>query len=58
MGKQTNHLYEEVTIAGFGGQGIILVETPAQAAMKAGKEVTFMPSYGAEGGPEPVQRHN
>jgi 2-oxoglutarate ferredoxin oxidoreductase subunit gamma len=49
MGKQTNNLYEEVTIAGFGGQGIILVgKLLAQAAMKAGKEVTFMPSYGAE----------
>ena len=49
MRKQTNHLYEEVTIAGFGGQGIILVgKLLAQAAMKAGKEVTFMPSYGAE----------
>jgi len=44
-----NGLYEEVTIAGFGGQGIILVgKLLAQAAMKAGKEVTFMPSYGAE----------
>ena len=49
MKKQTNNLYEEVTIAGFGGQGIILVgKLLAQAAMKAGKEVTYMPSYGAE----------
>ncbi len=44
-----NTLYEEVTIAGFGGQGIILAgKLLAQAAMKAGREVTFMPSYGAE----------
>ncbi len=44
-----NGTYEEVTIAGFGGQGIILVgKLLAQAAMRAGKEVTFMPSYGAE----------
>ncbi len=45
----TNGLYEEVIIAGFGGQGIILGgKLLAQAAMKAGKEVTYMPSYGAE----------
>lgn len=42
-------LYEEVIIAGFGGQGIILAgRLLAQTAMKAGREVTFMPSYGAE----------
>ncbi len=42
-------VYEEVTIAGFGGQGIILVgKLLAQAAMRSGKEVTCMPSYGAE----------
>ena len=41
--------YEEVIIAGFGGQGIVLVgRLLAQTAMKAGKEVTFMPAYGAE----------
>jgi len=40
---------EEVIIAGFGGQGIILAgRLLAQTAMKAGKEVTFMPAYGAE----------
>jgi 2-oxoglutarate ferredoxin oxidoreductase subunit gamma len=40
---------EEVIIAGFGGQGIVLVgRLLAQTAMKAGKEVTFMPAYGAE----------
>lgn len=45
----SNTLYEEVVIAGFGGQGIILAgKLLAQTAMKAGKEVTFMPSYGAE----------
>ena len=44
-----NGLYESVIIAGFGGQGIILAgQLLAQAAMKAGKEVTFMPAYGAE----------
>jgi 2-oxoglutarate ferredoxin oxidoreductase subunit gamma len=44
-----NSFYEEVTIAGFGGQGVILAgKLLAQTAMKAGKEVTYMPSYGAE----------
>ena len=47
--ETTTGLYEEVLIAGFGGQGIILVgKLLAQAAMRSGKEVTFMPSYGAE----------
>jgi 2-oxoglutarate ferredoxin oxidoreductase subunit gamma len=42
-------LYEQVVIAGFGGQGIILAgKLLAQTAMRAGKEVTYMPSYGAE----------
>jgi len=45
----TNGFYEEVVIAGFGGQGIMLAgKLLAQTAMKAGKEVTYMPSYGAE----------
>jgi 2-oxoglutarate ferredoxin oxidoreductase subunit gamma len=40
---------QQVVIAGFGGQGIILAgKLLAQSAMKAGKEVTYMPSYGAE----------
>jgi len=44
-----NGFYEEIIIAGFGGQGIILAgKLLAQTAMKAGKEVTYMPSYGAE----------
>ena len=42
-------LYEEIVIAGFGGQGILLAgRLLAQTAMRAGKEVTYMPSYGAE----------
>ena len=41
--------YEEIIIAGFGGQGIMLAgKLLAQAAMISGKEVTYMPSYGAE----------
>ena len=44
-----NSFYEGVIIAGFGGQGIMLAgRLLAQTAMKAGKEVTSMPSYGAE----------
>lgn len=42
-------LYEEIIIAGFGGQGIILAgKLLACAALKAGSTVTYMPSYGAE----------
>ncbi|HUU19430.1 MAG TPA: 2-oxoacid:acceptor oxidoreductase family protein [Sedimentisphaerales bacterium] len=44
-----DNFYEEIIIAGFGGQGIMLTgKLLAQTAMKAGKEVTYMPSYGAE----------
>jgi len=44
-----NNFYEEIVIAGFGGQGIILTgKVLAQTAMQAGREVTYMPSYGAE----------
>lgn len=44
-----NGFQEEVIIAGFGGQGVILTgRLLAQTAMNAGKQVTFMPSYGAE----------
>jgi 2-oxoglutarate ferredoxin oxidoreductase subunit gamma len=44
-----NSLHEEVIIAGFGGQGVLLAgKLLAQTAMKAEKEVTYMPSYGAE----------
>jgi len=49
MKNTSDKFYEEVVIAGFGGQGIILAgRLLAQTAMKAGKEVTYMPSYGAE----------
>lgn len=49
MSETKCSLYEEVVIAGFGGQGIILTgKLLAQTAMKADKEVTYMPAYGAE----------
>ncbi len=39
----------EIIIAGFGGQGIMSVGMLlAYAGMKAGKEVSWMPSYGPE----------
>lgn len=42
-------IYEEVIIAGFGGQGIILAgKLLAKTAMLSGMETTYMPSYGAE----------
>jgi 2-oxoglutarate ferredoxin oxidoreductase subunit gamma len=38
-----------MVMAGFGGQGIVLAgKLLAQTAMRAGLEVTYMPSYGAE----------
>jgi len=41
--------YEEIIIAGFGGQGVILAgKLLAQATMVSGRQVTYMPSYGAE----------
>jgi 2-oxoglutarate ferredoxin oxidoreductase subunit gamma len=45
----TKSFYEEIIIAGFGGQGIMLAgKLLAQTAMKCGKEVTYMQSYSAE----------
>jgi 2-oxoglutarate ferredoxin oxidoreductase subunit gamma len=48
-GNDKSGFYEEVIIAGFGGQGIMLTgRLLAQTAMERGLEVTYMPSYGAE----------
>jgi 2-oxoglutarate ferredoxin oxidoreductase subunit gamma len=45
----TEDKQQKLIIAGFGGQGILLAgKLLANAAMVAGKEVTYMPSYGAE----------
>lgn len=42
-------MQEEVQFAGFGGQGIMLMgQILAQAAMEAGYEVVWIPSYGPE----------
>jgi len=41
--------YQDVIIAGFGGQGVMLIgNLLAQAAMESGLNVTFIPVYGAE----------
>lgn len=42
-------MYFDSIIAGFGGQGVLLMGTVlAYGAMKAGKQVTYMPVYGVE----------
>ena len=42
-------LYQDVTIAGFGGQGVMLIgNLLAYAAMESGRNVTYMPVYGPE----------
>lgn len=44
-----SNVYQDVTIAGFGGQGVMLAgNLLAQAGMEHGLEVSFMPVYGAE----------
>ena len=40
---------KKVFVAGFGGQGVLLIgQMLAYAAMYAGKEATWLPSYGPE----------
>jgi len=42
-------MYFDTIIAGFGGQGILLMgDLLAYAAMKEAKQVTYLPSYGVE----------
>ncbi len=42
-------MYEDLLIAGFGGQGIIFAgKLLAYAGLKESKEVVYFPSYGAE----------
>lgn len=41
--------YMEVLISGFGGQGVMAIgKTLAEAGMKEGKNVSWLPSYGPE----------
>lgn len=43
------NLYHNVIMAGFGGQGVMLIgNLLAQAGMECGRHVTFFPVYGAE----------
>lgn len=42
-------MYSEIIMAGFGGQGVLLIgKLLAYAGMKTGMEVTWMPAYGPE----------
>ena len=42
-------MYEDLLIAGFGGQGVIFAgKLLAYAGLREGKEVVYFPSYGAE----------
>lgn len=42
-------MYSEIIMAGFGGQGVLLIgKMLAYAGMKAGNEVTWLPAYGPE----------
>ena len=44
-----DHFYNDVIIAGFGGQGIMVIgNILAYAAMKESKQVTYLPIYGVE----------
>jgi 2-oxoglutarate ferredoxin oxidoreductase subunit gamma len=47
--KKISNYTEEILSAGFGGQGIMFMgKLFAEAALMAGRHVTWMPSYGAE----------
>lgn len=42
-------MHEEIAVAGFGGQGVLFVgRLLAEASLLEGREVVWMPSYGAE----------
>jgi 2-oxoglutarate ferredoxin oxidoreductase subunit gamma len=47
--ESDKHMQKEIIIAGFGGQGVLFGgQVVAYAAMDAGREVTWIPSYGPE----------
>ena len=47
--KKSDNYTEEILCAGFGGQGIMFMgKLFAEAALAAGRHITWMPSYGAE----------
>ncbi|OGP75574.1 MAG: hypothetical protein A2V86_07790 [Deltaproteobacteria bacterium RBG_16_49_23] len=44
-----DRFYHNVIVAGFGGQGVLAIgNLLAYAAMKEGRQVTFLPTYGVE----------
>jgi 2-oxoisovalerate ferredoxin oxidoreductase beta subunit len=46
---EANHVDLHVRVAGFGGQGVLLLgEVLAEAGLNAGLEVSWLPSYGPE----------
>jgi 2-oxoglutarate ferredoxin oxidoreductase subunit gamma len=47
--RATQGLYQDVVMAGFGGQGLMFIgKLLAYSAMKEGRNVTWIPSYGPE----------
>ena len=49
MGQTAEDLDLRVRVAGFGGQGVLLLgEVLAEAGLDAGLEVSWLPSYGPE----------
>jgi len=45
----TDRFYYDVIISGFGGQGVLVIgNLLAYAAMKEGRHVTYLPTYGVE----------
>lgn len=49
MSMEEKHVYTNVTMAGFGGQGLMFIgKLLAYCAMKRGLNVTWIPSYGPE----------
>jgi 2-oxoglutarate ferredoxin oxidoreductase subunit gamma len=49
MDKTSDRFYYDVIIAGFGGQGVLVIgNLLAYAAMKEGRYVTYLPTYGVE----------
>jgi len=49
MNTGSNHFYYDVIVAGFGGQGVLVIgNVLAYAAMTEGRYVTYLPVYGVE----------
>jgi len=49
MDRTSDRFYYDMIIAGFGGQGVLVIgNLLAYAAMKEGRYVTYLPTYGVE----------